>query len=216
MAVLYHRSMTLLLALLLAAEPAWDQKEFDCQKPSSCDAASCCQYGLAVYVREKAGIDVKEVKAVGQIDAPPARVFEVVTDYEHQVGNMPYVQDQAVFSRTSDDVVFWAVADFPLVSRRDWILKSHLEKNLPGGVYRAHWDPTAVANVPAAGDGVIRLKVNSGSWTMEPLDGGRRTLATYQLLTDPGGSIPTFIANKANTKALPELFARVRKRAEAK
>ena len=63
---------------------------------------------------------------------------------------------------------------------------------------------------------VIRLKVNTGSWTMEPIDGGKRTLATYQLLTDPGGSIPTFIANKANTKALPELFSRVRKRAEAK
>ena len=71
--------------------------------------------------------------------------------------------------------------------------------------------------VASAGeDGVIRLKVNTGSWTMEPIDGGKRTLATYQLLTDPGGSIPTFIANKANTKALPELFARVRKRAEAK
>ena len=210
--------MTLLLALLLAAstEQPWEQKEFDCDRPSSCDAMQCCQYGLAVFVREKPGVDVKEVKAVGQIDAPPSKVFEVVTDYEHQVGNMPYVQDQAVFSRTPTEVVFWAVADFPLVSRRDWILRSHLEKNLPGGVYRAQWEPTQVPNVPPPEDGVIRLRVNSGSWTMEPLGGGKRTLATYQLLTDPGGSIPTFIANKANTKALPELFARVRKRAEAK
>lgn len=206
--------MTLLLALLLAAEPAWEQKEFDCDKPSGCDTTQCCQYGLAVYTREKPGIDVKEVKAVGQVNAPPSRVFDVVTDYEHQVGNMPYVQDQAVFSRTDKEVVFWAVADFPLVSRRDWVLKSHLEKDLPGGVYRAHWEPTEVKDVPPPESGVIRLKVNSGSWTMEPIDGGKRTLATYQLLTDPGGSIPTFIANKANTKALPELFERVRKRAE--
>ncbi len=210
--------MTLLLAFLLAAAPdqPWEQKEFDCAQPSSCDALSCCHYGLAVFVREKPGIDVKEVKAVGQIDAPPEKVFQVVTDYEHQVGNMPYVQDQAVFSRSDSDVVFWAVADFPLVSRRDWILKSHLEKNLPGGVWRAAWEPTTVPNVPPPEDGVIRLKVNSGSWTMQPIDGGKHTLATYQLLTDPGGSIPTFIANKANTKALPELFDRVRKRAEAK
>jgi len=46
---------------------------------------------------------------------------------------------------------------------------------------------------------------------MEPLDGGKRTRATYALFTDPGGSIPSFIANKANTTALPDLFAAVRK-----
>jgi hypothetical protein len=207
----------LMVAILLAAAggPSWERKAFDCERPRSCDDGACCEYGLAVFTREKPGVDVKEVKAVGQVDASPERVFEVVTDYEHQVGNMPYVQDQAVFSRTEKDVTFWAVADFPLVSRRDWIVRSRLEKDLPGGVYRAAWEPAQVEGAPAA-DGVVRIKVNSGSWTMEPIDGGRRTLATYQLLTDPGGSIPTFVANRANTKALPELFARVRRRAEAR
>jgi hypothetical protein len=212
------RLLVALAALLLAAadDSKWEQKEFDCTQPSSCESKQCCQYGFAVYVRDTPAADVKEVKAVGQVDAAPAKVFQVVTDYEHQVGNMPYVQDQAVFSRSDGEVVFWAVADFPMVSRRDWVLKSKLEKNLPGGVYRASWNPTEVPGVPAPEDGVVRLKVNTGSWTLEPIDGGKRTLATYQLLTDPGGSIPKFIANKANTTALPELFARVRQRAESK
>jgi len=199
----------------LADEPGWEQKQFDCRQPSSCDSPDCCHYGLAVYVREKSGMDVKEVKAVGQVDAPPEKVFSVVTDYEHQVGNMPYVQDQAVFSRSDSEAVFWAVADFPMVSRRDWILKSRFRKNFDGGVFRAAWEPADVKEAPGPESGVVRIKVNTGSWTLTPIDCGRRTLATYQLLTDPGGSIPTFIANKANTKALPELFARVRKRAEA-
>src|SRR5258706_3963 len=115
------RILVLLFALAAAAdEPKWERKEFECERPEKgCHITTCCQYGLAVYTREKPGIDVKEVKAVGQI-----------------------------------------------------------------------------------------------GWPLEPIDGGKRTLGTYQLLTDPGGSIPTFIANKANTTALPELFARVRKRAE--
>lgn len=208
-----------LVAFSLAAsadEPKWEQKEFDCKQPSSCDSVDCCHYGLAVYVREKPGIDVKEVKAVGEVDAAPEKVFAVVTDYEHQVGNMPYVQDQAVFTRSESEAVFWAVADFPFVSRRDWIVRSKFDKNVDGGIWRASWVPTEVKDVPPPESGVVRLKVNTGSWTLAPLDGGKRTLATYQLLTDPGGSIPTFIANKANTTALPELFARVRKRAEAK
>jgi len=213
------RFLLLVTALSLAAhadDTRWEQKEFDCKRPDNCDGTQCCQYGLAVYTRELPGADVKEVKAVGQIDAPPEKVFQIVTDYEHQTGNMPYVQGQAVFSRTDTDVTLWAVADFPMVSRRDWVIKSHLEKNLPGGVYRAWWEPTAVKDVPPPEDGVVRLKVITGSWTLTPIDGGKHTLGTYQLLTDPGGSIPKFIANKANTTALPELFARVRKRAEAK
>jgi hypothetical protein len=200
-----------------ADEPKWEKKEFECQRPEKgCHIPPCCQYGLAVYTREKPGMDVREVKAVGQVDAPPEKVFEVVTDYEHQVGNMPYLEKQQVFARTDKDVTFWAIADFPFVSRRDWIVKSRLEKNVDGGVYRASWDPVEIPNAPPPGDGVVRLKINTGSWTLAPLDGGKRTLATYQLLTDPGGSIPTFIANKANTEALPKLFERVRKRAEKK
>jgi hypothetical protein len=213
------RFLLVIAALSLAAhaeDPRWEEKEFDCTRPDNCDSAHCCQYGLAVHTREKAGAEVKEVKAVGQVDAPPEKVFQAVTDYEHQVGNLPYVQDQAVFSRTDKEVTLWAVADFPMVSRRDWVIKSKLEKNLPGGVYRASWEPAVVKDVPQPEDGVVRLKVITGSWTLEPIDGGKRTLATYQLLTDPGGSIPKFIANKANTTALPELFARVRKRAERK
>jgi hypothetical protein len=213
------RFLLLVAVLSLAAhadDPKWELKEFDCKRPDDCDDSKCCQYGLAVYTRETPGAAVKEVKAVGQIDAPPEKVFQVVTDYEHQVGNMPYVEDQAVFTRTDQECTLWALGNFPFVSRRDWVVKAKLEKNLPGGVYRASWTPTMVKDVPPPEDGVIRLAINTGSWTLEPLDGGKRTMGTYQLLTDPGGSIPKFIANKANTTALPELFARVRKRAEAK
>lgn len=198
-----------------ADEPRWERKEFDCRRPASCEGESCCDYGLAVYTREKPGLDVREVKAVGQVDAPPARVFAVVTDYEHQVGNMPYVEKARVFSRTTLAVVFWAQANFPLVSRRDWVLRTRLQPDLPGGIYRASWEPAQVPQAPPPADGVVRLRVNSGSWTLSPLDGGKRTLAIYQLLTDPAGSIPAFIANRANTTALPELFARVRSRAES-
>jgi hypothetical protein len=214
-----HRIAAAVILFAASAHPdeqKWEQKEFDCARPSGCEDGKCCQYGLAVYTREKPGFDAREVKATGQVDAPPAKVFEVVTDYEHQVGAMPYVEKAQVFSRTDAEVTFWAQGDFPMVSRRDWVLRTRLEKELPGGAYRASWEPAEAKDAPPAADGVVRLLVNTGSWTLEPLDGGKRTLATYQLLTDPGGSIPTFIANRANTTALPELFNRVRKRAEAK
>ena len=195
----------------------WEKKEFECQRPEKgCRIQKCCEYGFGVWTREKPGSDVKEVRAVGEIDAPPAEVFKVISDYEHQKGNMPYVEEQKVFSRTEGEVVFWTVADFPLVSKRDWVIKSKLEKNFEGGKYRASWEVTEHKEAPPAAEGVVRLKINTGSWTLEPLGDGKRTRGTYYIFTDPGGSIPSFIANKANTKALPDLFEAVRKRAEKK
>ena len=169
--------------------------------------------GIAVFTRPVAGENGREVMAVGAIDAPPEKVFQIVTDYEHQVGNMPYVEDQAVFARSEKEVVFWAVADFPMISRRDWLLRSKLERNLPGGVWRASWEPAPDAGAPRPGRGVVRLTRISGSWTLEPLEGGKRTRAVCRLLTDPGGSIPGLMADRANTSVLPRLFAQVRKRA---
>lgn len=216
------RSLFGLLAALAALplhadEAKWERKEFECKRPErGCRIASCCQYGFGVYTREKPDTPVKEVKAVGEIDAPPEAVFKYVTNYENQKGNMPYVVDQKVFSRTENEVVFWTQADFPLVSARDWVLRSKLERNFDGGKFRASWDVVEVKDAPLPKDGVVRLKTNQGSWTLEPLDGGKRTRGTYYLFTDPGGSIPGFIANKANTQALPDLFEAVRKGTEAK
>ena len=60
--------------------------------------------------------------------------------------------------------------------------------------------------------GVVRIKLNEGSWLATPLDGGTRTRLTYTLLTNPGGLIPDFVANMSNTTAIPELFKAVGKR----
>jgi len=203
---------------LRADEPRWERKEFTCKQPEKgCYISSCCKdIDFSVYTREKEGTPVKEVKATVDFDAPPAKVFEVVTDYEHQSGNLPYVKDQKVFSRTESEVLFWTVAEFPMVSTRDWVLKATFAKNYEGGKYRVNWEVTDVKEAQPPVDGVVRLKINTGSWTLEPLDGGARTRGTYYLFTDPGGSIPSFMANKANTVALPDLIAAIRKRSTAK
>ena len=50
------RLLCLLAVLAAAAESQpWEQKEFDCDRPAhGCDDTKCCEYGLAVYTREKA------------------------------------------------------------------------------------------------------------------------------------------------------------------
>lgn len=200
------------LALILAAaadEPGWEKKNWECMRPEKgCYIRTCCQLSFGVWTREKPGSDVKEVRAVGEVDAPPERVYQVITDFEHYAEFMPYLEDSKVIKRSDDEVVTWAIMNAPMVSRRDWIVRVKLDpKNKLGTTW------TLATEGPPPSDRAVRLKVNDGSWTLEPLDGGKRTRCTYYLYTDPGGSIPTWIANKANTMALPDLFEAVRKRA---
>ena len=83
-----------------------------------------------------------------------------------------------------------------------------------GGVFKIGWE--AVPEAQPEVEGVVRVKLNEGSWLATPLNGGKRTRLTYTLLTNPGGLIPAFVVNLSNTIAIPELFEAVKKRSAEK
>ena len=187
----------------------WEKKNWQCTRPErGCHIQKCCEQSFGVWMREKPGSEVREVRAVGEIDAPPEAVYAVITDFEHYAAFMPYLEDSKVVRRTDAEVVTWAIMNAPMVSRRDWVVAVKLDPAKKAGT---SW--TVSSEGPPESDRAVRLKVNDGSWTLDPIDGGKRTRATYYLYTNPGGSIPSWVANKANTMALPDLFEAIRKRA---
>ena len=56
------------------------------------------------------------------------------------------------------------------------------------------------------------LKTNQGFWFIEPY-GEKSTKVTYQLLTDPGGSIPKFFIDMGVKVTMPNVIKAVKKRA---
>ena len=144
----------------------------------------------------------------------PKAVFDVLGDFENYAKFMPYTKESKLISKTSEfDLITYQLLAPPLVSHRDYYIKVKLtvpaEEN--AGPYKSEW--TAMPDHQPTRKDVVRVRINTGSWTLEPLDGGKRTRATYALLTHPGGSIPSWIANASNTTAIPDLFAAIRKRA---
>jgi hypothetical protein len=65
------------------------------------------------------------------------------------------------------------------------------------------------ALAPAPDPSVVRLTVNRGSWQLSPA-GDDATLAVYCLFTDPGGSLPAWIVNRANQSGVPDVFQALR------
>ncbi len=185
-----------------AAEAAWEVK--------------AQTKGVTVQTRARQGSGIRELKSVGEIDAPPPSVLRVLIDLERYREIMPYTEESRVVATEERDGTvrvwhFYTVINAPLVSRRDYTIRVEDESDWRDGdgFLKTRW--TLSDRGPAPRDGIVHVKVNDGSWLLEPLDGGRRTRATYTLFTDPGGAIPAWLANKANSSAIPDIFVALRK-----
>lgn len=173
--------------------------------------------GIVVYKRQAKGSDVAEVKATGLIDAEPHAVWKVVRNYAGYKDTMPYTPESEVIRQTGNgkDIWFYSVVSAPLVSKRDYVIQltDNSRWNDGKGYLRVDWK--AVDGVRPERRGYVRVKLNTGFWKLEPREGGKKTFATYYVHTDPGGSLPKFIANQANNTAVPDVFRAVRKNAPA-
>jgi hypothetical protein len=167
--------------------------------------------GLIIYSRTRAGSSLKEFKTVGMIDALSSAVFAVLNDVEAYPSFMPYTSDCSVLKRTGDCTIAYQRLALPLVSDRDYTLRSeHSKTTGPNGpIYRIQWEP-ANGLGPAEKPGVQRVNICEGGWLIEP-DGAGATRATYIIYTDSGGAIPAVIANSGSRTAIRKMFAAIRK-----
>ena len=169
--------------------------------------------GITVFRRERADTSVAEMKAVGLIDAAPIEIWKSIRDYPNYPKTMPYTEESKILSTEGGDKVtyFYSVINAPLVDRRDYCIRILDEtdwKNPKAPLYLT-WKASDKC-IPEK-DGLVRVKLNDGYWKLEARENGAKTFATYYVFTDPGGSIPNWIANKANSVAVPNVFASIRK-----
>lgn len=168
---------------------------------------------LVVSARSKAGSEVKEVRGIGVIDAPAWVVKNVIDDVARYKTFMPYTKESLIISEHDGHVVSYQLLDTPVVDDRDYTIKIFDEsrEDAEGRViWKNRWSEANTLG-PAEKPGVARVRINEGYWILEDADSGARTKATYYVYTSPGGSIPTFLVNMANTQAVPELFRAVSK-----
>lgn len=171
---------------------------------------------VTIYNRTRSGSKVKELKAIGVINAPPWVCKNVVDDVGRFNEFMPYTEVSDVLKRGKGTVVHYQRIDAPFVSDRDYtIIGTDRSKRLPDGtiVYKKTWNGANNLG-PKKKSGVVRVEVVEGFWQFEPVDGGKKSKTTYYLYTDPGGALPSFVINAANGRAIPGVFEAVEKKAQ--
>jgi hypothetical protein len=167
--------------------------------------------GLVLYSRPHEGSRLKELKAVGQIDAPTRAVYSVIEDVDAYPSFMPYTSEARLVKRERDSVIEYQRLSPKICSDRDYTLRIR-KKSWPmenGLAYFHRWEP-ANEHGPAEKPGVFRVQVCEGSWLLEPAGPGQ-TRATYSIYTDSGLAVPAFVANGLGEMAIKKVFAAVRK-----
>lgn len=198
-------AVSLLVLLSGANEPAWRQVARD--------------DGITVMARTPGGSSVAEVKATALVDAPADAVWRVIRDYANYKKTMPYTEESRVLSSEQDGkvTVFYCLVNAPMVAKRDFVIRILDESDWKEGqgYMKATW--TALEQgAPPEREGVVRVKLDTGSWLLEPREEGKKTFVTYYLHTDPGGSLPGWVADKANKTSVPDVLRAVRKYATAR
>jgi len=167
--------------------------------------------GVAIYRRQRALS--KESKAIGDIAASTDVVNAVLEDVESYTSFMPYTAECRVLKREGDMILAYQRISAPMVSDRDYTIRVHttVKKGGGGSTYFSHWVTDNAAGPPEK-HGVVRVNLCEGSWLLEPT-GPNSTHATYQIYTDSGGLIPSFIKERAGPAGIRKLFDAIRKQA---
>ncbi len=167
---------------------------------------------LVVYFRDVPAENTREVRGFTEIAAPPETIFRTVTDFAHYPQFMPYTKDEKILDRVNDHVVItYSLVTPPLIAPRDSIAQITMTPGTAenGYVYRSEWSarPTMIPEKK----GIVRIKVSEGFWNLEPIDGGKRTRVTYNVLTNPGGQVPRLFLDMSTNQGLSDLFNAIRK-----
>lgn len=168
---------------------------------------------LAIFARSHPGCPIKELRAVGAIDAPNWVVKNVIDGVEDYPSFMPYMTKTKIIERKLNQIISYLRLDPPFVGARDVTVSvsSQTQRHEDGTTsYQVHWEPVNSLG-PSPSPGVTRITLDQGSWSLEPADGGKKTIATYTILTDGGGGLPAFVINFANRQGVENLFSAIRK-----
>lgn len=132
-----------------------------------------------------------------EIDVTPATLMGVITDFARYPEFIEDMAESVVLRREGDE---WTVRfALKVIRRLEYTLRLvrhsdlHLSWSLVEGVFKA----------------------NTGSWHLEPLDGGARTRATYELELDLGMFVPGSVMKTLVERNLPAMMAAFKARAES-
>jgi ribosome-associated toxin RatA of RatAB toxin-antitoxin module len=167
--------------------------------------------GVTLAFRDDPELEVREVRATTELPFPAARIFPLVCDFTHYGSLVSGVQETKVLSGTAptDYEIYLRYAPrFLVVAARDVVVRVQGQQG-EGGPSVCSW--TNLNDSEPEREGVVRMPLLRGSWTIEPLD-ATRSRVVYQVAVNPGGRLPGWLVRRGAVSALPDVIEQVRRK----
>lgn len=149
------------------------------------------EQGVEVYTRASELSDFKEFKATVKIAAETSAVFAAITEpsrLTHWMADTIYAE---IIERGAGKQSAYIINKVPFpLQNRDGVFQYEVDKSNPEAIkiVVTSGNPNIKAN-----DDYVRIASAKGYWLIEKSQQGSQV--TYQMLLDPGGSVPSWIAN---------------------
>ena len=203
------------LALLLAGSCGWAPSVLGAEVPPAAAEAAWADNrvtddGITMASRRIPGTGIYEVRASCGVEAAPEKVFHVAMQRETYENSTKHVADYRVVGTEGEDVWFtYERLSFPLISDRDYTLRYVSRRDVPKQQFSIAWN-LANEHGPLAKNGVVRVSATRGTLEMTPEDEGKKTRLVCTMFADPGGWIPSWLANYVNRSTVPDMLRLIR------
>ncbi len=147
--------------------------------------------GIQVYTRASSVSDFDEFKGIGTINSSIDELLAVFKDAERMSKWSPNCEKSQLMERTGNKQIHYTISGvpFPLQDRDAYTQFEYIPQ--PNGM---KIQITALPEYAPVDDDYVRIQFIKGYWLLEK-ESDHQTKVTYQLLADPGGSIPGWLAN---------------------
>mgnify|MGYP001042949633 FL=1 len=165
---------------------------------------------IKVFTKDIEGASLDAFKGVGKIRASVQQVMDVLLDGGNYTEWYPNCSVAEQKENTPERQVNYSVTDAPFpVSDRD----SYVELTYDTLENGMRINLRALPNYGPEIEDRVRIHLTKGFWRLEKLD-DQTTLVTYQMQADPGGSIPSWLANTTAVDMPLESLENLREMAE--
>jgi len=184
---LTHRLIAVLVAIVAAvtasaaSDDGWERLERE-------DAAG---EAYELWARLPPDSKWREYRLTGDVDVPPAVAVEVAMDVAADESRAAGGETRRLLLRTPDVIVSYIRADLPVAADRDVTTRLERAHDADRGEYRLVWREANDEGPPPEA-GVVRMQRARGSWTFQPLAGGR-THVVFESHADLGGTLPAWL-----------------------
>ncbi len=160
--------------------------------------------GMLVERRAHAGSGFYEVRATTSSSLSPAAIFETIWRQREHPQFVPYLKRLDLLSDTGDERLSYEQVSVPLARDRDYTVRLRKRVDKEAQRYEIVFASANEAGPPPNGSHVRVAQIH-GRWLIELGPERKGAQITYEVLSEPGGVIPSWVVNRVQGDAAASL-----------